>query len=549
MLIKRLNSNSTNEKIYFMIFTTAFVKQFSDLLKGGATYDLFEQWLGAGYIFLKIQAFINLDFSNTIFLNNLNYYDFFGYFFMFPAYIIERLVNSFSYNESNLPLNEFALLFPSEDAQTFFVVHFCLLIYSFVCLHIIYRKLKSLFGSDYAILFILIILFVPSFTGHMLFNIKDIPFLLNLFIAKLFIIENFYYRNIKDLDFRNTLKISLVVTASLLTRINAILFIFFLFLFLTYTNRKNLLFFIKKLSIVLTSSFVLLILFSPSSWQNPINWLFETILFQSSHPWTGATLTNGEFISAQEMTTSYLISWYFYKMPIFIHLFFLIFLFFLKKNKNFFEIYSFVFLITNFLLFAFLKPTAYDGLRHFLFLIPFFIVLCVSSLRQIMSINKHVYKIIVLIFLIYGTSTQFGLNSYRYAYFNEFTNLQNVSILCDDVDGCGDWPTDYWGFSGKELTNILNKEYKDINLLICEPRHVFSEYLMTENFSRIEFKDVIGVDTFYTISLHRPRQFDSSCEFHEADLKITCKPVDVVSRELRNTSIIMSYISKCSAKV
>jgi len=145
-------------------------------------------------------------------------------------------------------------------------------------------------------------------------------------------------------------------------------------------------------------------------------------------------------------------------------------------------------------------------------------------------------------------STQYGLNSYRYAYFNEFTNLQTVSKLCDDVDGCGDWPTDYWGFSGKELTNILNKKYKDINLLVCEPRHVFSEYLVSENFSRIEFKDVIGVDTFYTLSLHRPRQFDSSCEFHEANLKIICIPVDVVSRELRNTPIIMSYISKCSAK-
>ena len=547
--INKFNTRSTDEKLYFAIFIAAFIKQFNDLLKGGSTYDLFEQWLGAGYIFLKIQAFLNLDFSNTIFSNNLNYYDYFGYVFMLPAYIIERIVNRLSYDENNLPINEFALYFSSEDSQTFFILHFCLIIYSFICLHIIYRKLKLLFDSNYAVLFILIILFVPSFTGHMLFNIKDIPFLLNLFIAKLYIVENFYYKNIDDLHFIDILKVSFIVTFSLLTRINSILFLIFLFLFISYVNRNNFRLFIKKIGTLNMSSFVLLILFSPSAWPNPIHWLNETILFQSNHPWTGETLTNGEFISANEMTGSYLINWYFYKMPIFIHLFFLIFLIFLKKNKNFFEIYSFVFIVIVFLLFAFIKPTAYDGLRHFLFLIPFFIILCVSSLRQIMIINKNIYRIIILIFLIYGTYTQFGLNSYRYTYFNEFTDLQNVSIFCVDVDGCGDWPTDYWGFSGKELTDILNKKYSNINLLVCEPRHVFSEYLETENFTRIEFKDVIGVNSFYTLSLHRPRQFDSSCEFHEANLKISCKQVDFVSREIRATRIIMSYISKCSAEL
>lgn len=549
-LLKRLlNTRSTTENLYFTILITAFFKQFYDLLKGGATYDIFEQWLGAGYIFSKIQAIIDLDFGNTIFSNNLNYYDYFGYFFMLPAYIFERFINGFSYNESNLPSTSFALYFSSEDAQTFFIIHFCLLIYSFICLHIIYKKLTFLFDINYAVLFILIILFVPSFTGHMLFNVKDIPFLLNLFIAKLYIIENFYHKDINDLDAKDLIKISFIISFTLLIRVNSILFISFLFFFLIFPNKKNLNLFFKKILTVLTGAVVLLIVFSPSSWQDPIYWVKETILFQFKHPWTGATLTNGEFIYAQDMIGSYLINWYFYKMPIFIHLFFLIYLIFFKKNKNFFEIYSFIFLVTNFLLFAFLKPTAYDGLRHFLFLIPYFVVTCVSALSQIMKMNKQFYKIVVVIFLIYGTTTQIGLNSYRYAYFNELTDLQKVSILCGDVDGCGDWPTDYWGFSGKELTKKLNKHYQGIDLLVCEPRHVFSEYLESENFRRIEFKDVIGVDTFYTLSLHRPRQFDSSCEFHEADYKITCKPVDVVSRELRGTSIIMSYINKCSAEV
>ena len=241
-----LNSKISNDKIYFLIIISAFFKQFNDLLRGGSTYDLFEQWLGAGYVFSKLQAYINLDFDNPIFSNDLNVYDYFGYIFMLPAYIFERLINSFSYDENNLPINDFATNFSSEDAQTFFVLHFFLLIYSFICMHIIYKKLKSLFDKDYAILFIIIIFLIPSFTGHMLFNIKDVPFLLNLFIAKLFIIEKFYFKKEDELSLVGLLKLSLLMAASLLTRINAILFLGFLFFFLIFVNFNNLKIFIKN---------------------------------------------------------------------------------------------------------------------------------------------------------------------------------------------------------------------------------------------------------------------------------------------------------------
>ena len=78
-----LNSKISNDKIYFLIIISNFFKQFNDLLRGGSTYDLFEQWLGAGYVFSKLQAYINLDFDNPIFSNDLNVYDYFGYILCF----------------------------------------------------------------------------------------------------------------------------------------------------------------------------------------------------------------------------------------------------------------------------------------------------------------------------------------------------------------------------------------------------------------------------------------------------------------------------------
>ena len=119
------------------------------MYKGGSTYDLFEQWLGAGYIFSKVQAYRNLDFNNEIFLNELNVYDFFGYIFMLPAYIVERIVNRFFYSETNLPKNNIDTYFLSEDAQTFFTIHLVLLIYSYFCIVLIYMKLRNLTSNNF----------------------------------------------------------------------------------------------------------------------------------------------------------------------------------------------------------------------------------------------------------------------------------------------------------------------------------------------------------------------------------------------------------------
>ncbi len=546
-----LKMKTNAEKIFLLLIITTFTKQFNDMYKGGGTYDLFEQWLGAGYIFSKVQAYRNLDFNNEIFLNELNVYDFFGYIFMMPAFIVERIVNKFFYSETNLPKNNIDTYFPSEDAQTFFTIHLVLLIYSYFCIVLIYMKLRNLTSNNFSLLFIFILFLIPSFGGHMLFNIKDIPFLLNLFLAKLFIFDYFHNKNIDQIKGKTLLKISFVISLSLLTRINSILFIGFLFFYLLFHNLDNLKIYIRKTTAVVLLAFVFLIIGSPSSWRNPADWLLQSFLFQSNHPWTGNTLTNGSYVFAQEMTGSYLATWYFYKMPLFVHICFLLFVFLLKNKykKNAIEIYSFIFIITNFALFPVFKPTAYDGLRHFLFLIPFFAIVCSSVLIHVRGINKKIFNSIIILIFTYGLYTQAGLDQYRYTYFNEFTNLESITKECNNIDGCGNWTTDYWGFSGKELSNKLNNKYKDSDLLICEPKHVFVNYTDVEYFNLIEFKDVVDLPSFYTMSLHRPRLGNDSCEFYIANFDIDCTTEDVVSRKLRGYEIIFSYIKKCSADI
>ena len=111
------------------------------------------------------------------------------------------------------------------------------------------------------------------------------------------------------------------------------------------------------------------------------------------------------------------------------------------------------------LLFIFLYPNAYDGIRQFLFLLPYISLIFVESINELFS-KKSVRLIFFLASLLYVVYSQYTLGPYKYVYLNEFSDEINISEYCEKIDGCGDWPTDYYAFSGRELAKkILSKEF------------------------------------------------------------------------------------------
>ena len=69
------NSRDTKKILditYYLTIILFAAKQIFDSSKGGSTYDLFEQWMGAGYVFSKLQAYINFDFENIILVYRTN---------------------------------------------------------------------------------------------------------------------------------------------------------------------------------------------------------------------------------------------------------------------------------------------------------------------------------------------------------------------------------------------------------------------------------------------------------------------------------------------
>ena len=87
----------------------------------------------------------------------------------------------------------------------------------------------------------------------------------------------------------------------------------------------------------------------------------------------------------------------------------------------------FILIISVNILFIIFKPTAYDGIRQYLFLIPPFATFRLKHFS--IQNKKRIFNFVIVINLIYLLITQISLGPYKYTYFNEFVNEDNIKIL------------------------------------------------------------------------------------------------------------------------
>ncbi|MDA9676956.1 hypothetical protein N9T94_00520, partial [bacterium] len=292
------------------------------------------------------------------------------------------------------------------------------------------------------------------------------------------------------------------------------------------------------------------------------SWLTEALFIQFDHNWSGSTLTNGEFVIAEQMTWNYLINWFFYKLPLVFHASVLIYIYIkVKKIKlSLFSELSLIFIIATFTIFSITKPGVYDGLRQFLFLIPFFTIFASDVFVTILEENKKLSRYLIPVMFIYLIFSQFGLGPYKYTYFNEITDIKKISIECNNVDGCGTWPTDYWGYSGKEAAefineNLLTEKFEEFSsyawrgnsssVLFCRPSIATSPYLKKDlNFNQLTTGDY-SRSVFYIVTFHRPRFQDDSCLFTLNKIDYSCETIKTFSKNLRFNELKLGYIKEC----
>ena len=356
--------------------------------------------------------------------------------------------------------------FPEEmEYEIFHLINLCI---SIVTIFGVYKLSKELFNKDVAKILFLICLFYPIFFGHISINHNDMTVAMSNVWITFLVLKYLKYQT--RTDKRNQEIIFLAVFLALGTGTRIVFFgtllpiiIFALldiFFIKKLVNKKfsKINFFYDLIKIFLIF-YLILIIFWPQTHENifqiPYKFLIES-MNNTGYGWP-AVLLNGQFYLSKDVPINYLLTNFLFKSPEYIlFLFFVSVIFILINNsffKKIFKNFNYKLLIVSI---VFIFPTAlmyfgsllvYDGIRLFLFLIPYILMIPALGLYYIYkNLNLFYCKFLFFIF--------FLLTSF---YLIKFINLipyhyVHLNILAGESKNHEKkFENDYWGTSLKEL--------------------------------------------------------------------------------------------------
>ena len=153
---------------YILLFT---LYQISLVVKGGTTWDD-EQLINTSSRIINKFILFTDDPSNPFISEFVSNYEFYGYFVLIPIFLLSKnqfLSDLFVYITNNI----FGLTIKNEVEIEYYLRYISLVVYVSIVLFIIYNIYSKIQNSQNAFYFIVLITLVPSFSGHMLFNVKD----------------------------------------------------------------------------------------------------------------------------------------------------------------------------------------------------------------------------------------------------------------------------------------------------------------------------------------------------------------------------------------
>ena len=375
-----------------------------------------------------------------------------------------------------VPLAFFSNLLPSH-----FIYegrHILNLLLSFATLLGLFLVVRDNFDKKVALITVFLCLLNPFFFGLMSVTVRDMPTCF-AYVWLIFFLSK-YIKNFDKNNLKTILGIGLTLGLGLGARLGFIanfipISIILTYFFLINKSRLNFnkLFFklLKDICIIILISLVVLFSFWFYAYENPIHVLIES--FKQTINLTKGPATfilNGNIYNTIDTPRTYLLSFYFFRFPIFLIIlnFIFIALFFIKNNYFSSKYKSFnAKIFSNFLIIFVpvfiaiaLKVTLYDDFRLFLFLIPFLSLFSALSVNFLLeNFNKNIINKAV-VFLTFFTFLFFlkrfiKLTPYQY----DFSNYLKISYK----DTKNLYQHDFWATSYKELVKKIkkNEEFQD----------------------------------------------------------------------------------------
>ncbi len=348
-------------------------------------------------------------------------------------------------------------------------------------------KLGSLLASPLTgFLSALFLILTPRFYGHAFNNPADIPMATLSIFTVYYLIRAIPY--LPRIPKTLLLKLGISLGLALAVRVGAIFLVgyvvitFGLWIFSRYflgsDLRQNRITFRSdfwKLSTTLVGvcliAYFVMLIWWPAAQVQPIKQPIKGLWFATHFEQSIEVYFEGATISSKDLPWYYVLKWFLITMPEFYFFAFAagmiisvktILVRRLKFNSLDKDRALGIFIILFGILFpigytVLTQPTDYDGIRHFLFIVPLLAVIAAFSVTKILLKTGRSIFSIVLMILIFSSATvtsvdMIQLHPYQYIYFNRVfgKGLGNAAKSFE---------TDYWGSSYKEGVEWLVENY------------------------------------------------------------------------------------------
>ena len=312
---------------------------------------------------------------------------------------------------------------------------------------------------------LLFIALAPRIFGHAMNNPKDIPFAAAYVFTLLYMLR--FMEQLPRPSKKTILLLIIGIASAINVRVGGILLIayFGLFTILSFLLKNDLRLLLKNSKVVsrtfLTGLTVVVggyfagMIYWPYAREAPFSNPFTALSEMSNFSTSIRMLFNGEHLWSDQLPWSYIPHWIGITAPIFLLLGLILFLifYFIKFNLN-------KRMILGFLAFTAIFPVGYaifkgsqlyDGMRHFLFVMPVLATLAAWGWHRLISFKPGMPALaasgILAILLAIPTFWMVKNHPYQGLYFNELSGgLQNAY---------GKYETDYWMISIKNMTDWL----------------------------------------------------------------------------------------------
>ncbi len=338
------------------------------------------------------------------------------------------------------------------NSDTYFFRHFLTALTCYLLSIYLYKLIALRFANGIAFLVFISFWTTPKFISEAFYNSKDVLLLCILFPFLFYIYK--YSRTQKTYTLFSA---SLFLGIAISIRLSILLIFFTSIIFLVLQEKRQ---FKNILKYVLGVIFTTIIVW-PFLWQDPVNNFFFALKDMLNRNWNGKVLFDGKMIAADNLPWNYLLKWNLITIPILILLgtvFAVTFLIvgirkirFTNKYNLTFDYFILLTLIFYHVAFMVLKPTLYDGWRHYYFSYSLIMYLFAYGIFNIMNSRQNYLKKIAIASISIGVfvncahiKDSFPLSN---LYFNEFVSKDNAHLS---------WEMDYWGTSNYKILKKLS---------------------------------------------------------------------------------------------